>query len=61
MNASKSDIVHLGVVDGDGLISLEVNATEIPYEDEPAANLNVDVENATITDISLSQTKLAQL
>ena len=59
--ASKPDIVHLGVVDGDGLISLEVNATGDPGEDEvlAAANLNVDVENATITDISLSQTKLA--
>lgn len=59
--ASEPDIVHLGVVDGDGLISLEVNATGDPGEDEvlAAANLNVDVENATITDISLSQTKLA--
>ncbi len=59
--ASEPDIVHLGIVDGEGLISLEVNATGDPDEDEilVAADLNVDIENATITDISLSQTKLA--
>ena len=59
--ASEPDIVHLGIVDGEGLISLEVNATGDPNEDEilVAADLNVDIENATITDISLSQTKLA--
>ena len=38
-----------------------MNATGDPDEDDIllAADLNVDVENATITDISLSKTKLA--
>ena len=58
---SDPDTVHLGIVDGMGLISIEINATGDPDEDEilEDANLNVDLENATITDISLSKTKLA--
>ena len=58
---SDPDTVHLGIVDGVGLISIEINATGDPDEDEilEDANLNVDLENATITDISLSKTKLA--
>jgi len=58
---SDPDTVHLGIVDGMGLISIEINATGDPDEDEilEDADLNVDLENATITDISLSKTKLA--
>lgn len=59
--ASDPDTVHLGIVDGVGLISIEVNATGDPDEDDIllAKDLNVDIINATITDISLSKTKLA--
>ena len=59
--ASDPDTVHLGIVDGIGLISIEVNATGDPDEDDIllAKDLNVDIINATITDISLSKTKLA--
>ena len=58
---SDPDTVHLGIVDGMGLISIEINATGDPDEDEilEDADLNVDLENVTITDISLSKTKLA--
>jgi len=58
---SDPDTIQFGIVDGSGLISLEVNATGNPNEDEILldADLNVDVENATITDISLSKTLLA--
>tara|TARA_B100001769_G_scaffold61328_1_gene45261 strand:+ start:4356 stop:6440 length:2085 start_codon:yes stop_codon:yes gene_type:complete len=59
--ASDPDTVHLGIVDGEGLISIEVNATANPGEDDIliAQGLNVDLENATITDISFSENKLA--
>ena len=59
--ASDPDTVHLGIVDGEGLISIEVNATADPGEDEILIQegFNVDLENATITDISLSKHKLA--
>ena len=58
---SEPDTVHLGIADAMGLISIQLNATGDPDEDDIllAADLNVDVENATITDISLSETKLA--
>ena len=58
---SEPSVVNLGIIDAEGLISIEVNATADPYEDEILRNaeLNVDVENATITDISLSKTMLA--
>ena len=59
--ASDPDTVHLGIIDGEGLISLEVNATADSGEDDIliAQGLNVDLENATITDISFSGNKLA--
>ena len=59
--ASDPDTVQLGIVDGEGLISINVNATADPGEDEIllAQGLNVDLENATITDISFSENKLA--
>lgn len=59
--ASNPDIIHLGIVDGEGLISIEVNATADPGEDEILIQegFNVDLENATITDISISKDKLA--
>ena len=59
--ASDPDTVHLGIVDGEGLISIEVNATANSGEDDIliAQGLNVDLENATITDISFSENKLA--
>ena len=59
--ASDPDTIHLGIVDGEGLISIEVNATADPGEDEILIQegFNVDLENATITDISLSKHKLA--
>jgi len=59
--ASDPDAVQLGIVDGEGLISINVNATADPGEDEIllAQGLNVDLENATITDISFSDNKLA--
>ena len=58
---SEPAVIHLGIIDGVGLISLEVNATADPNEDEILRNadLNVDVENSTITDVSLSKTMLA--
>ena len=58
---SEPTVVNLGIIDAEGLISIEVNATADPNEDEilKDAELNVDVENATITDISLSKTMLA--
>ena len=48
-------------MDGKGLISINVNATADPGEDEIllTRGLNVDLENATITDISFSDNKLA--
>jgi hypothetical protein len=59
--ASDPDTVQLGIVDGEGLISINVNATADPGEDEILIDqgLNVDLENATITDISFSDNKLA--
>tara|TARA_B100001758_G_scaffold68119_1_gene57081 strand:- start:116 stop:1633 length:1518 start_codon:yes stop_codon:yes gene_type:complete len=59
--ASDPDTVQLGIVDGEGLISINVNASADPGEDEIliAQGLNVDLENATITDISFSENKLA--
>ena len=58
---SDPDSVHLGIIDAEGLISIELNATADPSEDEILldADLTVDLENATITDISLSATMLA--
>jgi len=59
--ASNPDIIQLGIADGEGLISIEVNATADPGEDEILIQegFNVDLENATITDISISKDKLA--
>ncbi len=55
------DTVHIGYVDSEGLISTKINATANEIEDEILEDLDkiVDIENATITDISLYDEYLA--
>jgi len=59
--ASDSDTIQLGIIGVDGLISIPLNATAGPDEDEILIDndFNIDIENATITDIALSDDKLA--
>ena len=58
---SDPDSVHLGLVDGEGLIAININATANPIEDEILENSGfvVDLENATITDVAIYENKLA--
>lgn len=55
------DTVHIGYVDSEGLISTKINATANEIEDEILADMDkiVDIENATITDLSLYDEYLA--
>jgi len=55
------DTVHIGYVDSEGLISTKINATANEIEDEILEDLDkiVDIENATITDLSLYDEYLA--
>lgn len=59
--ASDTDTIHLGIADGQGMISLDINSSVGPDEDQILidAGYNVDLENATITDVSFSEDKLA--
>ena len=61
--SSDPDTIHLGNIGATGgLISVELNATADPNEDEQleeAKGSPVDIQNATITEISLSPEKLA--
>ena len=59
--ASDTDTIHLGIADGQGMISLDINSSVGPDEDKILidAGYNVDLENATITDVSFSEDKLA--
>ncbi len=59
--ASDTDKVHFGLVENDVLAAIEINATSSVTEDELliAAGLNVDIENATIVDVAISDNKLA--
>ena len=58
---SDPDSVHIGIVDGEGLIAININATANPIEDEILENSGfiVDLENATITDVAIYENKLA--
>ena len=55
------DTVHIGYVDSEGLISTKINATANEIEDEILADMDkiFDIENATITDLSLYDEYLA--
>ena len=55
------DTVHIGYVDSEGLISTKINATANEIEDEILEDMDkiVDIENATITDLSLYDEYLA--
>ena len=59
--ASDSDTVQLGIIGVEGLISIPLNATAGSDEDEILIDneFNVDLENATITDVALYGDKLA--
>ena len=59
--ASDSDTVHLGIIDGEGLISIPLNATAGADEDQILidSGFNVDIPNATITNVALFEDKLA--
>ena len=59
--ASDKDTIHLGIADGQGTISLDINSSVGLDEDQILidAGYNVDLENATITDVSFSEDKLA--
>ena len=58
---SDADTVHLGIIDGDGLISIPLNATAGVDEDQILidSGFNVDLPNATITNVALFEDKLA--
>lgn len=59
--ASNPDAIQLGIVDAQGLITIQVNVTAAPGEDEILidSGFNVDIQNATITDMSLSLDNVA--
>ena len=59
--ASDADSVHLGIIDGEGLISIPLNATAGVDEDQILidSGFNVDLPNATITSVALFEDKLA--
>jgi hypothetical protein len=59
--ASDADSVHLGIIDGEGLISIPLNATAGADEDQILidSGFNVDLLNATITNVALFEDKLA--
>ena len=59
--ASDADTVHLGIIDGEGLISIPLNATAGVDEDKILidSGFNVDVLNASITSVALFEDKLA--
>ena len=59
--ASDADTVHLGIIDGEGLISIPLNATAGADEDQILidSGFNVDIPNATITNVALFEDKLA--
>ena len=59
--ASDADTVHLGIIDGEGLISIPLNATAGVDEDKILidSGFNVDLPNASITSVALFEDKLA--
>jgi len=58
---SSSDTIQIGYVDSEGLISTKINSTANEIEDSILANAGkvVDIENASIIEISLYQEYLA--
>ncbi len=59
--SSNPSVLHIGLMGAEGLISIPVNASADETEDQKLIDIgrNVDLENATITDVTMSETHLA--
>ncbi len=59
--SSNPSVLHIGLMGAEGLISIPVNASADETEDQKLIDIgrNVDLDNATITDVTMSETHLA--